>query len=609
MKSTFHAKLAMFCLLFFPVFNVANAISTTWNGSTWSSGTPTSTEDAFIASNNAPASFPCKTLTINNGFALTTTGITVTVYGNITNNGNGFTGTGTIVVAASSSLNGSAFVYFGRITVSTGAVLTTNDKLTLGSDASSTGSIGNSAGSISGNVTVQRYIPGGRRAYRFLSHPFSNSLPMSSLTDDIDITGNGGSPFTPTANNTASAYYYNTAMANGSTSADAGWQPFTSTSTFDSKTGYRIFIRGSKGQTGSLSGGTYTPDPVTLDWTGTLNTGQQVVSITKGSGSIYAFVGNPFASAIDMSLLTRGPGIATFYYIWSPTSGTRGAFIAKLYSGSYIMPSGSAFITAIASSSTITFNESAKSTGTPAAVLRNNGSLDQLIMEVNDQHGNYADKLELVIDNNNKAITKNNETLWDAEKLLNPDANIYSFSKDGKKQAIDSRPLENNDTVQLGFTNTAPGSFTFNVQQLPKVNGQLDIFLRDKWLNTTTKLEEGQTINVQITNDAASQGNERFELIAKASKLVMLLNQPNFSIKLLPNPVSDNLRIEYDGLNADKATSIKIVDMNGRLIKLFKLEKISKGTQSISMKGLGKGNYSVQLENDGNISSQSILLQ
>ncbi|MFY7886804.1 MAG: hypothetical protein ACOVOV_18375, partial [Dolichospermum sp.] len=148
--------------------------STTWNGTTWSNGVPSSTVDAIIASNTAPASFACKAFTINSTFALNTTGITATVNGNIVNNGNGIAGTGSLIINANSTISGTAISFNGALTVNTGATLTTGGLLTLASNATNTARVANSAGLIDGVVTVQRYIPG-KRAWRFLTAPLSSN--------------------------------------------------------------------------------------------------------------------------------------------------------------------------------------------------------------------------------------------------------------------------------------------------------------------------------------------------------------------------------------------------------------------------------------------------
>lgn len=193
--------------------------NTTWNGTTWSNGAPTSTLDAIIASSTAPASFTCKDLTINSTFALTTTNITATVHGNIINNGNGIAGNGLLNIAANSIISGNTINFTGTLTINgstaqtlnansatvqnfiinnaagvtltgainltgvltpTAGVLTTGGFLTLKSFANNSGSIAsNISGSnyISGNVTVERFISGqsNRGRWRFLSTPMSNA--------------------------------------------------------------------------------------------------------------------------------------------------------------------------------------------------------------------------------------------------------------------------------------------------------------------------------------------------------------------------------------------------------------------------------------------------
>jgi hypothetical protein len=94
--------------------------------------------------------------------------------------------------ALGATLNGLGFLNVtGTATVSAGA-LAAGGRLVLKSTMSGTARIAAGTGLyITGNVTTETYIPGGRRAYRFLGHPFSTTLSMSSLLDDIYVTGDG----------------------------------------------------------------------------------------------------------------------------------------------------------------------------------------------------------------------------------------------------------------------------------------------------------------------------------------------------------------------------------------------------------------------------------
>jgi hypothetical protein len=576
------------------------------------------------------------TYNIGTGTNLVSSGSIQLVFetGNLTNNGTWNDATGTVTFAGPITYSGSGTTSFYNLMVNhasttsllnapislsnlltpTAGTLNANGNLTLLSTSSSTASVGaGPANYITGNVIVQRYIPGGRRAFRFLSHPFTSNLAMSSLTDNIDITGSGGSPFTATASNNPSAFGYDNTNGNSSLISDPGWQALTASSTLDAKTAYRILIRGTKGQANSLNGGAYTAAAVTLDWMGPLNTGNQTIAlINNGANKAYNFIGNPYASPVDLSLITRGSNINANFSVWDPSSSARGAYITQAFSSSYILPSGSAFFTQASANTnnSILFTEASKSTGTAASLFRNNNAAeDKLVLQVNNGNGSYADKLALFIDNANSHYTSNNDELWDAEKMANPDANLYSFSRDGKKLAIDRRPINDYDTIQLGFTNPSNTSFVIQVNELPTINTNHDFYLRDKWLNTTTLLQAGMGIPFETTTDTASKGNNRFEIVTKLNRPLLPAMQATMIILVSPNPARDYIHINYSSLNNQEPSSIRIVDMNGKLVKSMELGRVSAGQQNIGIAQWSNGVYTVQLLNGENRQVQSILKQ
>src|SRR5205085_5579548 len=120
--------------------------------------------------------------------------------------------------------------------------------------------------------------------------PFSSAQALSQLTDNIDITGNAagtsgqagqttGNGFSTTTTNNPSAYYFNTATADGGSPNDAGWKAFTdaTVTNWAQEQGIRVLIRGTKAQSNTLNGTDATPNAVTLDMTGPINTGAVAV--------------------------------------------------------------------------------------------------------------------------------------------------------------------------------------------------------------------------------------------------------------------------------------------------------------------------------------------
>ncbi len=84
-----------------------------------------------------------------------------------------------LLVAGSTStlntnLNITAGNAAGSVIVSTGATLITSDSLTLKSDWNGTAIIGISGGTITGNATIERYMPA-RRAWRLMAAPITTA--------------------------------------------------------------------------------------------------------------------------------------------------------------------------------------------------------------------------------------------------------------------------------------------------------------------------------------------------------------------------------------------------------------------------------------------------
>src|SRR4029434_9602568 len=69
------------------------------------------------------------------------------------------------------------------------------------------------------------------------------------------------------------------------------------------------------------------------------------------------------------------------------------------------------------------------------------------------------------------------------------------------------------------------------------------------------------------------------------------------SLIVYPNPVSNKCVVQFDG--AFSKVSTKIYDIRGSLVRTWSARIIGKGSIELDMRGIGPGQYIVEL-NDGN---------
>jgi hypothetical protein len=400
---------------------------------------------------------------------------------------------------------GSLVINPAKILTIAGTSNFTNNSVTLKSTVAGTASIAAITGSLSGatNVTVERYIPGGRRTSRFLGHPFSTALDMSSLKDDIYITGPDAS-FDATTSSSPSAYWFDNSVTQA-------WTAFTSTSdaSWTQHRGIRVLVRGDRTQPESLTGAAYTPNAVTLDMTGTLNTGNQSVVIPID----YSVVANPYPSAVDIGTrLNATTNIGTQYWVWDANAGpSAGAYVTKLTSGgAYNLAMNGAFVVSPVAGTTINFVETDKQT-TPTANLFRTNTLSG-VLELKVLYNNYPTDNMFVRFNTS---SNDNQEIMDGLKLLNPEVNMYALSADNKKLSLDTRPFADNKIIPMGFTATKANSFKIAVADYGITE---EVYLKDKYLNVTTQLLAGTEYSFSVDPTIpASLGENRFELMLKTS--------------------------------------------------------------------------------------------
>lgn len=385
-------------------------------------------------------------------------------------------------------------------------ILSGGNNLTLVSNSSGTARIvGPAAGGyITGNVTVQRFIPAAsQRRYRCISSPIQTTN-FSQFIDDILVTGTGGDTngFDNSPTNWSSIYTYRE-LTSGS---GRGWHGCSNiTNSINQAQGMLVYVRGDRSVSSPYSTSSPSND-VTIDFVGTINQGNIASSLTytntgNPSDDGWNLVGNPYPCPIDWTALTQS-NLSSFYYILDPSTGS---YVAD--NGANTIASGQAFfVQANAASPVLGFRESAKTATNPVSYFKSAASGVKLLLRKDSFNSDY---LKIIPGGSNLYLPTE-----DATKLTNQVMNIYTRS-------LDSIPLQINmctpnlslaDTISI-YVHGPNGNYTLQLQEDNWVQ-VADLLLYDKITNLTINLRQNQSYNFSITG---SNGNihNRFALIVR----------------------------------------------------------------------------------------------
>ena len=481
----------------------------------------------------------------------------------------------------------------GSVTVNSGATLTTAGLLTLKSSVAGTASVLNSPGTISGLVTVERFINNnGYRAWRLLSVPTKSATQSfhTSWQENQAPMINGVPGYGTLLTSATGGNGYDIQTAGNSLLRLIPGNPGTFTAVtstnniMETTAGYMVYIRGDRSST-PIGGTLYNATPTTLRTTGTLYQGN--VTVPVAGGNINVLVGNIYPSAIDFSTLNH-TGITSFK-VWDPKlAGTSAAGAYQTFSfsngydpvpggGSYgntantRIENGQAFIVNSSTPSSVDFSESAKVTGS-RNVFRTNDVIRQFKANL------YAINSVPVVDTTK---ADGNSTTFgafsnaidndDAIKATNFGEN-FGVLRDSIVLAVDARqPLANLDTIFYRIWNIKPQPYI--LEFVPRNFDTLGVtaFLEDNFLNTRLPISvsDTTTVPVSFTSAPGSLSNTRFRVVFKRNTILpvtfMTINAKEKEYSVLINwTVAGEQRIDHyeiehsiDGRKFTKAGEVK----------------------------------------------------
>jgi hypothetical protein len=457
------------------------------------------------------------------------------------------------VVSLSSTLNDTLKITgnlsFGNVNSKT---FQTNGNLTLISNAANTASVNdltnagrNSGNQILGNANVERFIATPRK-WQFIAINTNGAVQtvqnswMERQTPTISGVSNYGTWITDGQPNsgvgfdavsfTPSMKWYNGTDYTGITNPTAF--------NIKSKPAYFVFVRGDRNALNT----NYVANTTVLRTYGGLVQGT-TTAVTVPAGTNAIVMGNPYASAVDLTRLSYSHSNPINIAVWDPklvglygvggfqylTSTGTGNFTVMPGGGSFgaansvvnTFESGQAFfIQGSATARNVSFVESAK-TSNSNNVYRQSASAMPAVMVSLLIRENGNDEL---VDGTQLKLAETANDFTDADnfrKLKNVNENL-SIKKGNELLAIQYKSIiEGKDTVQLNIGNVRLKQYVLKLD-LRNVNSLgLKAFLIDNYFNSTTTLSVGQENNYafQIINQQASYAANRFLIVFEQAPL------------------------------------------------------------------------------------------
>lgn len=439
--------------------------------------------------------------------------------------------------------------------------LTTGGFLTLKSTSSGTAYIGNTNGAtISGNYSIERFLPATARKFRFLASPVVGATSVNWRNNGVNTPGVGiqitgvGSNFDLSLTHNPSAFGYNEANAGSSTTVghgaaiDAGWVAFTdgNTTPLTNGVGFRVLVRGDR----TISLVTLpipAPNPTTISVTGSYPASTVTVNTTKtGSttNSGFNLVGNPFPSAIDWNAITK-TNVSGTYYVYSPVTNAYVSWNGSTGNATQYISSGQAFFVLNPSTNgSIGISESHKVTSAGGAFFKTN-LVNHLKVKLNYDSSN-SDELFIHF----REDATEGQDNFDAPKLVNASMNIASIGIDDKRYNINCLPALSGDReIALSIMGTVAASYFLVFNGVSSFAAH-SVYLIDSYLKTNTQVSNGFSYPMQITSDSASIKDGRFKLLIKKSATGLasaMVSQKG--IIAYPNPVENMLYLDLNGSN------------------------------------------------------------
>jgi hypothetical protein len=524
---------------------------------------------------------------------------------------------GSSTATLGNTLNITAGATAGTVIVGSGTTLNAGGNLIIKSNATGTARIGTSAGTISGDVVVERYLPATRRAYRFLAAPVTttggvfaswqesgtNAAGLGIQVSGIAGAAPGGVDATTGLDKTllgsSSMFSYN----------GSAWAAVTNTKTtqLTPGAGFRVLVRGDR-LTDLYASSNPAASITTIKATGTVGQGTVTLSsLVTG----FNLLGNPYPSSIDWNAtgwgaLRNNTNVYDAIYIYNPalTASVSGMTYPTYVNGvatnggSNIIRSGQAFFVEAAATASISFLESYKSTEVTGGFFRS--ALPEMMRVTYMQNNEHLD--DIVIRYNDDAQA-NFDPRFDARSMGGELNGLASF-KNTDRLAIHTRATAvGDDSVALSVRNTTTGNYQLKFSEMESFTASTDITLLDKFLNVQYDVKQDSIVTFEITTDVNSKGDDRFWLFyhhksTGINQQALLKNK----INVYPNPASSVINLSLKLAANQKSTyTYNIYNQLGAMVQAGEVDFANGKQAQINIDAFSAGVYFITANNGNDL--------
>lgn len=483
-------------------------------------------------------------------------------------------------------VQGNVFVR-GTLKLQTGFLNATGGNLVIVSNASGTGRIGKveTGCTILGDVTVQRFIPGGQKGWFFLASPVENQQ-RNNWSDGFSLTN-------------SAIFLHNEAGNLNSGEQINGWEYLPTSNEITLGRGYRTFLPQD-----------FFTNGATLDNKGPLKIGNYSFSVgynpvTGYGGGGWNFIGNPYACEIDWHSLIK-TNIGGEFHIWNKTgygSYSEGMGIGVNGPDRYIPSHQGFFVKANAVAPTLTITESSK-----PAIPQNTGFLriaaqdpaDALRIKLTETNTGLKDETALRF---MASTTGEFDPFFDAHKLPNDGIAIFSLTDINEKLSLQARPFVDGELVNLGYKVKSEGGYMLRLTFGSELMQGKNWFLRDNLMGTIHPLTANY-VHPFVVNDGILESTWRFSIFGVSQVLENPLAFKEPELTIFPNPASDVLML----IHTQKITRVCLFDTQGRRVYAFENEG-GLSQINLALSDLPNGVYHLIAEKGAGKISQRLFIQ